>query len=158
MLKNYSKLTSTHRDSQQQLKKRIPNEKENIDSSNKNVRLASRQLDFGEKRTKPLTTIPMLQERKPFSITKRRDLDSLPYDIHLFIGGYLLPSDILKSLQYVNRYWNRVCNDRRLWIKLNSIRALPLTLKYAKKACIVERRSKGMIFKAVSRLTGEPVN
>lgn len=153
---NQTKQTSTQRDAQP-VKKKMLFEKENYDTSNYSRKTSVRRFTYGPKRTKDIT--PVLQTKKEIlPIKKKLSLQSLPYDIHLFLGGYLHPNDILSSLQYVNKYWHKLCNDKRLWIKLNATQPLPIGIKFAKKVCIVERRSKGLIFKATSRLTGDDVS
>lgn len=149
---NYNKQPSNQRDTYL-VKKRMDFEKENYDTSNNSRKLSIKR--YGYKKMKDIT--PVLQAKKEISHTKKISLHSLPFDVHLVLASYLQPTDILNSLQYVNKYWNQLCNDKRLWKKIHAIQALPIAFKYAKKTCIVERRSKGMVFKATSRLSGEQV-
>lgn len=138
------------------VKKRMDFEKENYDSSNLYHKTYARRLGFDLKKGST-KDVPVLQSRRDFTIIKKTNIQSLPFELHFCIAKYLEPTDILRNLQYVNKSWNTLCNDKRLWSSLDAINPLSISLKYARKQVIAERRSKGMVFKAPSRITGENV-
>jgi hypothetical protein len=89
---------------------------------------------------------------------KMKDLFSLiPLDIIHTIILYLPFNDIVQGLQLVNKYLFEVCSKKSIWLRLNKIRELNICEKYKIKKLICERRSKGKVFKAESRLSDDLV-
>jgi len=58
-------------------------------------------------------------------------------------------------MQLVNKYWRGICNSTDLWRLLDA--TLDFSWRIAKTHCIVERRSKGRLFKGYQRSTLTPV-
>jgi len=131
------------------VKKKLKIEQENYDFSN--ISQSNNTKKFGLAYKKQNFLSPLVPKVLSFYIPKVT-INSLPYEAHIEILKFLTPLEIIKSMQYVNRYWYRICNDPRLWCALSTFQKLPVDIKYIKKSCIVERRSKGKLFKAVCRL------
>lgn len=132
------------------VKKKLEIEQENYDTSN---------FPSGKKFSPfPKKSLVQCSLASKFSTAKvsRTEFMSLPSEVHLEILKYLSPEDIIKKIQLVNRYWYKVSNDKCLWEALDKFQKLCVDLKYIKQQCIVERRSKGKLFKAISRLNRQP--
>jgi hypothetical protein len=65
--------------------------------------------------------------------------------------------EVANKVQYLNKFWREVCSDARLWKLLNSTKKLNISEKYQKYQCVVERRSKGKLFKGECRISKEKV-
>ena len=137
-------------------KKRLVMEQENIDFSNV-VQHQYQNKKSGILHGKYISS--HLQISKASRIYKFQcNFSDLPKDIHLEILKYLPAKEIIKNIQYVNRYFIKLSNESGLWNEINKIQTLNINLKYFKKACIVERRSKGKLFKAISRVDNKSVS
>jgi serine/threonine protein kinase len=84
-------------------------------------------------------------------------LNSLPYELQLALLSFLAPKDICLKVQLLNKLWHDVCNDTQLWAKLEATGKLDIRWKVACVSCIVERRSKGKLFRGFLRSSGLPV-
>mmetsp|Transcript_25666 Transcript_25666/g.44937 ORF Transcript_25666/g.44937 Transcript_25666/m.44937 type:complete len:713 (+) Transcript_25666:1530-3668(+) len=84
-------------------------------------------------------------------------LNSLPYELQLALLSYLSPQDICLKVQLLNKLWHDVCNDMQLWAKLESAGKLDIRWRVACVSCIVERRSKGKLFRGFLRKSRVPV-
>lgn len=84
-------------------------------------------------------------------------LSFLPLDIIHTIMLYLPSKDIIQSFQLVDKSLLDVCSKKSIWVRLSKNRDLKVWEKYKIQKLICERRSKGMIFKAESRLSDEIV-
>ncbi len=100
-------------------------------------------------------TIDAIEIEYPLTTTNSKEISSLPYEIYIEIFKFIAPEDLINTLQYVNKHWHQVANDKGLWTLLDSIQQLSVDTKYWKQRCLVERRSRGKIFRAVSRVTKE---
>ena len=81
----------------------------------------------------------------------------LPAFIHVNISLFLIPKEIIASMQYVNKYLYNLSNEQNFWKLLSKINDLNVNEKYLKQKCIAERRSKGKIFKGINRITKKKV-
>ena len=136
-------------------KKRLIMEQENIDCSN----IAQPQYQNRKSGILHGKYVSPHQIPKASRIYKFQcNFTDLPKVIHFEILKYLPSKEIIKNIQYLNRYFLKSSNESGLWNEINKIQTLNINLKYFKKACIVERRSKGKLFKAVSRLDNKSVN
>lgn len=136
------------------VKKKLRIEQENYDSSNFLYKSSIKK--FGALNKK--TPIECSLFTRGFCAEKNcTDLMTLPCEVHLEILKFLHPQDIIKSIQYINKHWCKVSNDKRLWEVLEKSQKLSMDLKYIKQQCLVERRSKGKLFKAFCRLDEQTV-
>lgn len=88
---------------------------------------------------------------------KKSFISLLPLDIIHMIMLYLPFNDIINSFQAVDKSLYNICNKKSIWVRLNKNRNLKIWEKYKVQKLICERRSKGKIFKAESRLSDEIV-
>ena len=88
---------------------------------------------------------------------KKSFISFLPLDIIHMIMLYLPFNDIIKNFQIVDKSLYDVCNKKSIWARMNKNRDLKIWEKYKVQKLICERRSKGKIFKAESRLSDEIV-
>ena len=136
------------------VKKKLKIEQENYDSSNYLYESSIKKFGLWNKRS-PIHC--SLSSKTSAIKLFRTNIASLPYEVHLEILKYLSPQDLVNNIQHINKHWNKVVNDKRLWEVLDRTQKLSVDLKYTKQQCIVERRSKGKLFKAVCRISGLPI-
>ncbi|EGR33538.1 serine threonine kinase cdc2, putative [Ichthyophthirius multifiliis] len=82
---------------------------------------------------------------------------NLPYELHFIILSFLKASDIYLNVIRVNKYFNQFSTDTKLWKYLGKFQAFSVNEKYQKQQVVVERRSKGKLFKGFSRIDGQQV-
>jgi serine/threonine protein kinase len=70
---------------------------------------------------------------------------------------FLNPRDLVLSVQLACKDWRRITSDTRFWKLLESDNALDLWWKVCRTSCIVERRSKGKLYRGYLRTTRQPV-
>ncbi|KAL4462051.1 hypothetical protein ABPG74_000896 [Tetrahymena malaccensis] len=97
---------------------------------------------------KSLKFSPLLAQQQQVT----QSLMTLPFELHFIICSYLSPKDIYLRLANVNQYFRKICKDIRLWNYIQKFQTLTINDKYQKNIPVVERRSKGRLFSAVSRL------
>lgn len=104
------------------------------------------------------TALPNKWTIKLFSgIHHKTDLTSLSKDLQTHILLYLHPSEIIGKVACLSKYWHQLAKETKIWILLNNMSPLPIKYKYAQEKFIAQRRSKGFIFQARSRLTSQKV-
>lgn len=131
------------------IKKKLNIEQENFDTSNFLCESSFKKINFGNKKS-PIGF--HLEPKLSCFKVQQNNIMSLPSEVHFEILKYLAPQDLIKNIQYVSKTWYKISNDTRLWEALDKFQKLDVDLKYLKKQCVVERRSKGKLFRAVSRL------
>ena len=82
-------------------------------------------------------------------------IDMLPVELLNVIFTYLKTEEILTKAQIINKSWYTVIQNPYLWKTLEKICPVPFEHKYVKQKKVVERRSKGKLYIAKNRLTGE---
>ena len=99
------------------------------------------------------TRLP-LKRRGPVKRKAPNFLEMLPQELHLEMLGFLEAEDLVKSVQAVSRYWREIANHPLVWKRLGSV-----DLRWGVKCteCLVERRSKGKVFRGIDRATQERV-
>lgn len=144
------------------IKKKLQIEQENYNSLN-NENIQDNRILIEEKPAfrRPFGELEMkkemLIESAPFhSISS--NLANLSSDLLMLIFQYLTPEEIVSKMQYVCKSLHNVATHTRFWTYLNRISKLAINDKYLKQQCLVERRSKGKLFKAVSRVNMERVS
>lgn len=85
------------------------------------------------------------------------NFDLLPNDILLIIMNFLPLKDLILKFQCINKQIREICSDQKIWQYLSNKQNLTIATKYKKIQTICERRSKGKVYKAVSRLSNETV-
>ena len=142
----------------------------NTDSVKKRLPMDHEQLHSGEKMLSTPSKFFQLQKQiglgvlnsigkspaKPHSKNKLC-FDSLPREIHYLILSFLNPLEIIKRIRPISKYYNQLTHDKIMWRCLHRNRPLKVSEKYKKQSCIVERRSKGKLFKACSWLDDSQV-
>lgn len=98
-----------------------------------------------------------VKKRLSMPRTSKCSLNSLPYELQLLLLSYISPRDICLKVQVLNKLWHDVCNDTQLWASLEAAGKLDIRWRVACVSCIVERRSKGKLFKGFLRKTRVPV-
>ena len=98
---------------------------------------------------------PLIATISNLSVSQK-EFSSLPLEVHIEILKFICPQELLRNVQFVSKQWYKLSNDIRLWTILNCHQKLPVNIKYMKKNCMVERRSRGKVYKAVSRITKRP--
>ena len=91
-------------------------------------------------------------------IAPKLELYSLSKDLHVTILLYLHPSEIIGKASIMSKYWHQLSRDTKIWTLVNKITPLPIKFKYAHEKFIAQRRSKGFIYQARSRLTSQKVS
>lgn len=91
---------------------------------------------------------------KPHRITDKLR-EYLPYELQLLVTFYLSPRDIVLVMQNLSSYWRKQCKDQKLWTLLEKINPLSINERLLITQCLVERRSKGKLYKAIDRVTNE---
>ncbi len=136
--------------------------------------LQQRAVPTGSKLKKKLVIDPILLKQRPYLLSKhktgpvirpklisaksqqqQRGVALLPPEIVAVVLFYLAPEEILGRAQIVCRKWRRVVADRFLWRTLDQLSSLAFEHKYVKEQKVVERRSKGKLYIATNRITGE---
>ncbi len=84
-----------------------------------------------------------------------RGFAALPTELIFEIFGYLSAEEILGRVQAVNRKWQKVVMTPYLWQCLDKTSPLTFESKYSKRKRLVERRSKGKLYTALNRVTGQ---
>ena len=83
-------------------------------------------------------------------------LNRLPDHLSNLFAVFLTPREVLTKLGVVNRQWQGYCGSTMLWTLLDEIKPLSIDERFKKMSCIVERRSKGKLYKALDRVTHAP--
>lgn len=137
------------------IKKKLHIEQENYDYSNFPLYNQNSKYEFFSK--KPTIQYDPLISKIALMTIKQKEISSLPYEVYIEILKFLSPEEIIRTTQYISKYWHKASNDRRLWGILDLSQKLSFNIKYQKQMCIVERRSRGRLYKAISRVTKQPV-
>ena len=139
--------------SRNSIKKKLQIEQENYDPSNNVPYHTFKHAFFFQKSD---SFGPLISEISSL-VVSQMDISSLPYEVHLEILKFISPQEIITTIQYINKHWHKIANDTGLWKFLDETQKLSVDLKYLKQKCIIERRSRGKLFKAISRVTKEPI-
>jgi len=136
------------------VKKKLKIEQENYDNSNYLNIPSVKKFHFFHKKS-PIHC--SLASKFTCQKTSYTNIMSLPLEVQLEILKYLSPQELIKIIQFLNKHWYKISNDRRLWEILNKYQKLSIDLRYMKQICLVERRSKGKLFKAICRIKKQTV-
>jgi hypothetical protein len=103
-----------------------------------------------------------LRSKKPLlKVQKLKDSDKLrekmPYELQLIMTFFLSSRDIVVVLGSLSQYWRRYAKDLKLWVMIEKTRHLSINERLQILQCLVERRSKGKLYKAQDRVTGDLV-
>ena len=98
--------------------------------------------------------LPLISEIASLTVAQK-DISSLPLEIHIEILKFISPEELINTIPFLNKYWYKASHDTMLWNIINQSQKLMVDVKYLKQKCIVERRSRGKLFKAVSRVSHE---
>ena len=82
---------------------------------------------------------------------------NLPIEIMIDILLFGTYNDIISSFQLLNHSWKGACKHPFMWRLKNLIKPLSISKKYIKLDNVVERRSKGKLFKGISRIDSSEV-
>jgi len=99
----------------------------------------------------------MVIEESLFQKLVSYKFSNLPIEIIidvLLFGSY---NDIITSFQFINHHWKEGCKHPYLWRLKNLIKPLTISQKYIKLDNIVERRSKGKLYRGISRIDSSEV-
>jgi len=131
------------------IKKKLKIEQENYDTSNYLNNVSVKKFNFLYKKSPIHCSLV-----SKFSCQKRSytNIMSLPFEVQLEILKFLSPQELIKNIQFTSKHFYQASNDKRLWQILNKYQKLSIDLRYIKQQCLVERRSKGKLFKALCRL------
>lgn len=149
-----SAMNNGHTKNRNSITKKLKIEQENYDSSN--IPFYLRTSKYNSYDSKPNNFNSIISSLSGIRVPQK-ELGSLPYEVHLEILKFISPEDLIKKVQYINKHWNKAANDPMLWQTLNENQKLCVDIKFLKQSCIVERRSRGKLYKAVSRLNRQPV-
>ena len=97
----------------------------------------------------------MAQKMKYMIETVLTGINTLPTELLTLIFCYLRSEEILGKVQVVSKKWHQLVQSQYLWKRLEDINPLIFEHKYVKQKRLVERRSKGKIYIATNRLTGD---
>ena len=79
----------------------------------------------------------------------------LPYEIQLIITWYLSPRDNVMIIKNLSKYWWGIIRNNKFWELYNKNKQLTINERLQIVQCLVERRSKGKLYKAIDRVTNE---
>jgi len=156
----------------------IPNQSMNINSRPILQEISVNNIEQrrqADKLAKKFDTGLSLSRQKPFSIKKKLNIFENDYDIKpipkikkerqgimkmptellQLILLYLKPEEIINKIQIINHEFNTIIQNPYLWKCLEKQCNIPFECKYSKQKKIVERRSKGKLYLAKNRITGE---
>ncbi|CDW85295.1 protein kinase domain containing protein [Stylonychia lemnae] len=97
-------------------------------------------------------------QNKQSSLKKAYNADKLgqlPYELQLMITFYLSPKEIVLIIKNLSNQWRKYVKDSKLWQLLDKQRHLTINERLQIVQCIVERRSKGKLYKVFDRVTNE---
>jgi serine/threonine protein kinase len=98
-----------------------------------------------------------IKKRLTMHSSSKSWLNSLPYELQLALLSYLTPAEVCLKMQGLNKLWHDISNDTQVWAKLEAADRVDVRWRVACVSCIVERRSKGKLFKGFLRKTRVPV-
>ena len=84
-----------------------------------------------------------------------RGFAALPLELINEIFCYLSAEDILGRVQGVCKKWHKITMTPYLWQCLDKNSPLTFESKYLRRKRLVERRSKGKLYTALNRITGQ---
>ena len=103
--------------------------------------------------SKPSHTKPLPKTHLPF--LPSASLHSLPSELQMAILSFLPTDEIVHTISKLNSSLHSLTKNKFLWRLLEKEQPLSaLDHKILKQTCVVERRSKGKLFKAIDRRTG----
>ena len=88
-------------------------------------------------------------------VIRTSSITRLPIELLNLIFTYFTPNELLTTIRATNKYWNDIVQAPYLWKLLDKVSSIPLEYKYAVQKKVVERRSKGQVYIAKNRITGE---
>ncbi|CAG9311554.1 unnamed protein product [Blepharisma stoltei] len=106
-----------------------------------------------------LNNIENRSQQKGKEITQKkcfRPFDALPTEILIYIFDFFSAKDLVMKIQLVSKLWRQLANTPMLWKNLESKQ---IEMKWMVRCikCLVERRSKGKLFRGILRSLDAPV-
>ncbi|EGR31731.1 n-terminal domain protein [Ichthyophthirius multifiliis] len=97
------------------------------------------------------------QKKNIISFTSNLSIQNLPNELIIQILTYFSPYEIYTNIIKVNQFFYQYLKSKPFWQYLARIQKFTISDKYQKQSLIVERRSKGKLFRAISRFNDEKV-
>jgi hypothetical protein len=79
----------------------------------------------------------------------------LPIELQYLVACYLSPRECAIKMKSQSKYWARTLKDSKFWQLYCRTRPLSVCERLQIVSCLVERRSKGKLYKAFDRVTQE---